>query len=336
MIYTTNTFNKGKRTFISLKNSWTIRVNMTKNHNWKETTENHDYHNYKNLAKSEKFTISVIYWRKWRKYVQGSKLNKNKKMFFKIYFKEIHALYYLTVLKGSKYVTVDRLIKNFFVSRVNENMRIILQSFNSINLTSFIHGIRSQIETNALLNKFITDEEYFKKFILLNEDRSKIKELDTTININTLVQKIDSEHLDYLDKYNELSLLLHPNPSAVAFYSQAEKTKDTEETGMAEANLSYYFNETITQSPFIEKWFDTHIWFFLTTIEHFLILYVDLQISFYINEEESINHRNIDLSVFVSKHKKEILVSVNKAVREGKSTEEAINNTIKEILRKKT
>lgn len=308
---------------------------MTENNNWKETTENHHYHKYKNLIKSEKLTISIIYWRKWRKYVQNSKLDKNKKLFFKIYFKEIHALYYLTVLKGSSYITVDRLIKNFFLSRINENMRVVLQSFNPLNLTSFIHGIRSQIETNALLNKFINDEAYFKKFILLNEDRTKVKELDTTININTLVQKIDNEHLNYSEIYNELSLLLHPNPSAVAFYSQAEKTKETDGTNMAQPKLSHYFDETITPSSFTKKWFDDHVWFFLTSIEHFLILYIDLQTSFYINEEESENHQNIASAEFISKHQKEILASVNQAAREGKNIEEAANNIIKEILNRK-
>lgn len=302
---------------------------------WKETTENQDYHKYKNLAKSEKLTISIVYWKKWRKYVERSKLDKNKRIFFKIYFKEIHALYYLTVLKGSSYVTVDRLIKNFFLSRINENMRVILQSFNPLNLTSFIHGIRSQIETNALLNRFINDEEYFKKFILLNEDRSKVKELDTTININTLVKKIDNEHINYSEIYDELSLLLHPNPSAVSFYSQAEKTKETEGTKMAQPKLSHFFDETIIQSQSAKKWFDDHVWFFLTIIEHFLILYIDLQISFYINEEESKNHTNIALAEIISKHQKEILASVNQAVREGKNIEEAANDKIKEILSKK-
>jgi len=303
---------------------------------WNETTENNKYHKYKDLARSEKVTISIIYWKKWRKFVKKSNLNQNSKLFFKLYFKEVHALYYLTVLKGSNYVTVDRLIKNFFLSRINENMRVVLQSFNPFNLTSFIHGIRSQIETNALLNRFINDEEYFKKFILLNEDRTKVEELETTININTLVKKIDNEHLNYLEIYNELSLLLHPNPSAVAFYSQAEKTTATEETKMAQPKLSHFFDETITKSQFTEEWFDKHVWFFLTIIEHFLILYIDLQTSFYINDEEEKNHTNIALSEIISKNQKKILACVNQAVRDGKDIEEAANSIIKEILNRNT
>ena len=182
----------------------------------------------------------------------------------------------------------------------------------------------------------INDEEYFKKFILLNEDRSKVKELETTININTLVQKIDNEHLNYLEIYNELSLLLHPNPSAVAFYSQAEKTTLTEGTKMAQPKLSHFFDETITNSQFTEEWFDKHVWFFLTLIEHFLILYIDLQTSCYINNEEKTNHTNITLAKIISKHQKEILAHVNQAVREGKDIEEATNNIITEILNKNT
>jgi len=63
--------------------------------NWEKTTENNNYHRYKDLARSEKITISIIYWKKWRKYVKKSKLNQESKLFFKLYFKEIHALYYL-------------------------------------------------------------------------------------------------------------------------------------------------------------------------------------------------------------------------------------------------
>lgn len=105
---------------------------------------------------------------------------------------------------------------------------------------------------------------------------------------------------------------------------------------MAQPKLSHFFDETITKSQFTEEWFDKHVCFFLTIIEHFLILYIDLQTSFYINNEEEKNHTNIALSEVISKHQKEILSYVNQAARDGKDIEEATNIIIKEVLDRHT
>jgi len=292
------------------------------------------HHILKSLKRSERWTIRLVYYKNWRKFVKNSRLSTNQSSHFKIYFHEVHARYYLTVVKGGAYVTVARLIKNFFLSKVNENLRAVLSSLEPYNLTAFVHGIRSQIEINALLNKFIKDPTYHEKYILLNEDRRRIKELPTTINVNTLVDGLDSDIIPYQEIYHSLSLLLHPNPSAVKFYAQAEPNSPEGEAGIAKPGLSFYFFETIEHSASASKWFSQHVWAFLACIEHFLILFDAFKNEFHLDEDEKKQHYAFAMAEFVAANQKEILSALNKAAREGTDKQEAINKIFENLLKK--
>ncbi|MBY0409659.1 MAG: hypothetical protein K2Q97_05905, partial [Burkholderiaceae bacterium] len=179
----------------------------------------------------------------------------NQRQFAKHYFLELHTRYYLRVIKGGSYITASRLIRNFFLSKANENLRTILGALTLYNLTAFVHGIRSQIELNALLYKFLKDPEYHKNHFLLNENRKLVNQLQTVININTLVKGLGDKPLPYQEIYDALSLLLHPNPSAIKFYAQAEGTPTKDGTGIFRPQIKFYFNETISHTKSTSEWF---------------------------------------------------------------------------------
>jgi hypothetical protein len=251
------------------------------------TTEKLKHHIYQNLNRPEKIMISLVYFKNWRKFVNGSKLNKEKKSFFKIYFKEIHALYYKTVILPSGFVTENRMTRNFLLSRVNENLRSCLSSFAPFNLTSFVNSMRSQIEINALLNKFNKDKDYLIKFTTLNENRRKQKNTDTVVNIMTLIDGLGNIVLPYRELYDEISSLLHPNPSTLLFYIQINQDSPTKNRhNLPEPILKYTFEETIKETETIKKWHNDNIWFFLTMIEDFLMLYGKLHKNIFANNQE--------------------------------------------------
>lgn len=108
---------------------------------------------YSELATSERMSISVTYFFNDRKYIKNALLEKSEKQLFKKLFIELHVNFYLKIIKGPRYVKLSRIILNFLILRAKENLRLILFSSKPYNLVAFVHGIRSQIEINALLNK---------------------------------------------------------------------------------------------------------------------------------------------------------------------------------------
>jgi hypothetical protein len=295
-----------------------------------------EHYRFKRLRAVEKFTIGIVYWKTWRHLVTKTRLSKNQRQFTKLYFYEIHTRYYLTVVKGGQYVTASRLIRNFFLSKTNENLRTVISALLPYNLTAFVHGIRSQIEINALLFKFIKDPEYHQSHFSLNEDRTRVKELKTTINVNTLVNGLDSTLIPYQNIYDSLSLLLHPNPSAIKFYAQAEGTPTKDNTGIFSPKIKHFFDETVCHTESTSDWFSDHVWMFLTCIEHFLILFDDLKNEFYLNDHERKQHTTFVMAEFMAQHQKEILCAVNDAARTGEDPQTAINEAVNRLLKAKS
>lgn len=295
-----------------------------------------EHYKFKRLRAAEKLTIRLVYWRNWRQFVTKKRLSKNQCQYAKLYFYEIHARYYLTVVKGGAYVTAARLIRNFFLSKANENLRTVTSALLPYNLTGFVHGIRSQIEINALLYKFLVDPEYHQSHFSLNEDRKRVKELKTTININTLVGGLKSDQIPYQDIYDSLSLLLHPNPSAMKFYAQAEGTPTKDRTGVFNPKIKYYFDETVSHTESISDWFSTQTWLFLTCVEHFLILFDELKNDFYLSSHEREQHMTFLMAEFIAKNEKKILRTLNDAVRAGQDPQTALNETIERLTRAKS
>jgi hypothetical protein len=305
---------------------------MDDNKKQTEWPKDYDHYLFKKLSRPERLIISIVYFRRWRRLVKNKKLKKNEEAYFELYFKEIHTRYYLRVIKGGSYVKTSRLILNFLLSKANENIRAVLTSLTPYNATIFVNAIRSQIEINALLNKYILDADYHKKHIALNEDRSKIKELETVINIHTLVNKLGDKIIPYTSCYDSLSLLLHPNPTGIKFYAQAEGIATDDNTGIFQPKIKFYFNETITPTKDYDDWFKDYIWLFLTIIEHYLILIDSLKNEFFLNDQEKEQSHIFAMSEFVGIHKKEILKAANNAARSNSSVEDAVSQEIQNIL----
>ena len=307
---------------------------MTSNNIQDEWPQDHDHYVYKHLSRLERLTISLVYFKTWRHIVNVGILRKNEKAYFKHYLKEIHARYYLRVVRGPNYVKTSRLILNFLISKANENIRAILLSLEPYNLTTFVQAIRSQIELNALINKYITDEDYHQKHIKLNEDRLKVNEVETVINVNTLVNKLGDEILPYKSSYDELSLLLHPNPSAIKFYAQAEGDATIDGTRLFQPKIKFFFDKTITPTKKYDEWFNKYIWLFFRFVEQNLILIDSLKNEFFINDHEKEQFQAIALSEFIAVHRKEILNAVNKASKNNEDIAESVDREIQLILSK--
>lgn len=293
----------------------------------------HPHYQYEKLNAPEKITIQVVYLKKWRRFVKQAKLSKEQEAYFKLYFKEIHTRYYHKVVKGGSYVTAYRLIKNFLLSKANENIRAVLQSQNPFNLTIFIQGLRSQIELNALIGKFVKDENYLKKFILMNDDRKKVEEVETVTNINTLVKNLDSTYLPYQDHYNALSLLLHPNPTGVKFYAQAEGESTSDGSGVFSLKLKFHFDETVTKTETSNNWFNNYTWTFLTYIEHFLMLFDQLKSDqFFVTEDEK--HQYIEFAMMEAFNSNKIyfLKIINQASRDNQDIGQAVRKGFDDLL----
>lgn len=289
-----------------------------------ETPKDYPHYILKNLSKIERLTINLVYFKTWRKLVNSKDLKKGEQKYFELYFKEIHARYYLRVVKRPKYVKASRLTLNFLLSRANENLRAALLSLKPYNLTIFVHAIRSQIELNALLHKFVQDSDYHQKNLTLNEDRAKLKEVDTVININTLVSKLDGKVIPYTKTYDDLSLLLHPNPSAIKFYAQAEGTPTSDKSGVFRPRIKHYFDETITPTELHNSWFNNYLSFFLTCVEHFLLLIDNLENDFFLDSQEEYAFSVFAWASFVEAHEKEILRAINQGMREGRDLAEVV------------
>jgi len=296
-----------------------------------EGPEDRPHYIFKDLTRVEKLTINLVYYRAWRRLVNSKDLTRSKRKYFELYFKEIHTRYYRRVVQGPKFVKVSRITLNFLFSRANENLRAILLSLKPYNLTTFVHAIRSQVELNALIQKFVQDADYHKKNLTLNEDRAKQKELDTVININTLVQKLGESPLPYTKTYNELSLLLHPNPTAIKFYAQAEGQVTTDRSGIFRPQIKHFFNETIAPTDLYNSWFDGYLWFFLSSIEHFIILIDRLENDFFLDEQEEKMFTQYAYASFVEAHESEILAAVNQAVSEGRDPAENVKEIFERI-----
>ena len=305
---------------------------MTTDSKYSEWPQDYEHYKFKSLSGAERLTISLVYFKTWRPIVNVGMLSRNEKAYFKHYLKEIHARYYIRVVQGGSYVKVSRLILNFLISKANENVRAILLSLDPYNLTTFVQAIRSQIELNALINKYINDSNYHKKYILLNEDRSKVNDVETVINVNTLVAKLGDAVLPYKSSYDELSLLLHPNPSAIKFYAQAEGIPTPNGTGTFKPKIKYYFDKTITPTKKYNDWFRGYIWLFLSFVEHNLKLIDALENDFFISEHEKKQFSTFALGEFVSIHQKEIIRATNNASKNNEDVSAAINQEIQSIL----
>lgn len=300
-----------------------------------EEPKNHAHHVLSSLTKTQRMTIKIIFFQKWRKLIGRSRLSRNQAAYAKFYFQEIHAHFYLTVVQGGPYVTGARIIRNYLLSKVNENIRAVVGATWPYNLTVFVQGMRSQVELNALLNKFVKDPEYHKCNLLLNEDRALVKELPTVINVNTLVSGLKSIGLPYQEIYDSLSLLLHPNPSAIKFYAQAEVDSDLVGSGIASPKINRFFGETIADSAMAENWFANQVSTFLSCVEHFLIMYAQLDNEFYLNDSEKDQHAKVAYAAFFAKHKNEVLAALNRAAREGTDRQAAVNKVMADIMGKK-
>ena len=305
---------------------------LISNKNHSEWPQDSERYVFKRLALSERSVISLVYFRMWRRLVSVKALRSNERAYFKLYLKEIHARYYLKVIRGPSYVKVSRLILNFLISKANENIRAILLSLEPYNLTIFVHAIRSQVELNALLQKYIDNFDYHRKYITLNEDRSKVKEKETVININTLVSKMGDTPLPYSSSYNKLSLLLHPNPSAIKFYAQAEGKPTPSGTGIFQPKIKHYFDETITPTEIYNEWFRENIWLFLGFVEHYLVLIDSLENDFFVGDIEEEQFSAFGLAQLVSVHQKEILKAANSASINGEDIGRAVNKIIQDII----
>ena len=221
-------------------------------------------------------------------------------------------------------------------SRANENLRAILFSLKPYNLTTFVHAIRSQIELNALIQKFVQDADYHKKNLTLNEDRARQKELDTVININTLVQKLGDGLLPYVNTYNYLSLLLHPNPTAIRFYAQADGEPTTDKSGIFRPQIKHYFDETITPTARHNSWFDQYLWFFLSAIEHFIKLIDSLESDFFLDEQEEKQFNRFAYASLVEAHASEIIAAINQAIADGVDPAERVREILGRITTPKS
>lgn len=277
------------------------------NNEFPQRQEHHIFHTLKWI---ERFTIRQVYKKSWKKFVRTAGIAKNMEKFFEQYFLEIHTRYYKNIIQKSHFIKVEDLIRGFFLYKANESMRACLTSLNPYNITSFVQAIRTQIETTALLYKFCNDPEYYQNYLKLNEDRDpkKLKELDSVLNIITLVKQLDNTIIPYVDTYNYISSLLHPNPSAIRFYYQPDKTNIE---NVCSPHISFYFRETVVRTEKIDEWFDQHLWLFLTMMEHYLILFDKLTHTFFIDENEETNSYIFHMSHFVKENEKEILKIMN-------------------------
>jgi hypothetical protein len=239
--------------------------------------------NYSELSRSEKLSISMTYFFNDRKYLTRVRLDKQGKQLFKKIFIELHISYYKKIIKGPNYVKISRLILNFLFLRAKENLRLVLFSHQPYNLTAFVHGIRSQIEINALLNKFIkVNDQYYEDYFLKSEDR---KNADRLINILTLIEAMDTCVVDYKQLYDELSNILHPNPRAVKLYTQA-KPSESNIKSLYKPNISFYFTDTFPNTLESKTWFDIRSSCFARSVIDFLNMIGKMNKDFFISTSE--------------------------------------------------
>ena len=261
---------------------------------------------YSQLSTPEKLVISTTHYFYDRKFLRTAKLNKIEKQLFKKIFIELHVYFYFKIIKGPNYFKISRLIQNFLFLRVKENLRLVLFAYNPHNLTAFVHGIRSQIEINALLNRFTRENDsYFEEYFIRSEDR---KRDDRLINIQTLIDKMDNDVINYRELYDYLSNILHPNPSAVKLHTQATPSNSNFKSAFI-PKISHYFAETFPNTSESKSWFGTYLLQFAISVIHFFELIEKLNKDFFINAEEKRDFEILSMLQIVNQ--KEFLKYVN-------------------------
>ncbi|WP_242917422.1 hypothetical protein [Pontibacter liquoris] len=273
--------------------------------------------NYSRLSTPERMVISTTHFFYDRKYLKAAKLNNKEKQIFKKLFIELHVLFYNKVINGPRFFKISRLIQNFLFLRAKENIRLVLFAFNPFNLTAFVHGIRSQIEINALLNRFVRENDsYFEEYFTRSEDRKKD---DRLVNIQTLIDKMDNHIINYRELYDDLSNILHPNPTAVKLHTQATPANSSLEGAYA-PKISRYFEETLPYTVESKKWFSAYLLEFSISVIHFFELIEKLNKDFFINEKEKNDFEILSMLQIVSQ--KDFLKYVNSNKLENINMEE--------------
>lgn len=238
---------------------------------------------YQSLQKSERASILMNYFFNDRKYISNSGLKREEKQLLKKLFIELHTSFYTKIIRGPKYIKTSRIILHFLYLRTKENLRLILFSSKPYNLNGFIHGIRSQIEINALLNKFLKeDDKYFEEYFLKSEDR---KDENRLLNVLTLIDHMGDQVVSYRKLYEQLSNILHPNPTAVKLHTQATPSSSNIKS-LYNPWMSFYFNETYPNSLISQQWFNLHLEPFTMMVIHFLELIKKLDKDFFISHGE--------------------------------------------------
>ena len=268
------------------------------------------------LKTSERILISNIYRKNDKKYVRKAKLTKTEKQLYKKLFIELHVSFYENIIQGPNYIKVSRLVLNFLYLRAKENLRLVLSSYRPYNLTAFVHGIRSQVEINALLNRFIKEnDKYFEEYFHRSEDRQSENPL---INILTLINKLNHEVLDYRKFYDSLSNILHPNPTAVKMHVQAKPDKNSMNR-FHNPWISFYFDRTFPRTQESARWFKEHLNVFALLVIDFIETINKLEKDFFINEKEERDFNM--LAMLEITNQKDFLNYANKQIKEGKEVD---------------
>lgn len=289
------------------------------------------WYRFDQLRFTERFLIQLVYWRSWRRLVKRSNVPAALQADTQRRFHEIHVRFYEKVVRGPEYVSIGRLTAKFLTSRANENMRTVLCALHPFNLSAFVHGIRSQIELNALTANFVRKPELWNEFVTMNDDRRNKEAANTVTNINTLVSKLGDE-IERL--YHDLSLLLHPNPTALRFYVQAEKKNPS--INYAELTLNVFFNKTVEANSISNAWFLSRFETFLFLVDWFLIYFDSLPgVEIDTNKEgkafDQAAMANYIHTLASNTHK--FTDALNKAHRQGKDPEKAIAEVVDDLFK---
>lgn len=289
------------------------------------------WYRFEQLKFTERLLIQLVYWRSWRRHVKRSNIPAALQAETQRRFHEIHVRYYEKVVRGPKYISIGRLTANLLTCRTNENMRTVLSALHPLNLSAFVHGIRSQIELNALTANFVRKPDLWNEFVTMNDDRKKKEATNTVTNINTLVSKLGPE-IEQL--YHDLSLLLHPNPTALRFYAQAEKTNPN--ATYAELNLNVYFDKTLTANPATNAWFLDRFETFLFLVDWFLIYFDSLPGVEIDMDKEGKAFEQAATAAYIhtlASNTHKFTAAMNKAHRQGKNPENAIAEVVNDLFK---
>lgn len=289
------------------------------------------WYRFEQLKSTERFLIRIVYWRAWRRLVKRSNVPAALQVDTQRRFHEIHVRFYEKVVQGPKYVSIGRLTANFLICRANENMRTVLCALHPLNLSAFVHGIRSQIELIALTANFVRKPELWNEFVTMNDDRRNKEATNTVTNINTLVSKLGDE-IEQL--YHDLSLLLHPNPTALRFYAQAEKVNPN--VNYAELTLNVFFEKTVAANPIANTWFLDRFETFLFLVDWFLIYFDSLPGVGIDADKEGKAFEQAATATYIhtlASNTHKFTDALNKAHRQGKDPEKAIAEVVDDLFK---